>query len=163
MKNGNKKKIIVLCSMLVLLVATGFLNFYLNGKLGDNSDMGGDGGIVTTTYFGTFRSDREAQRQEIFTYLDSIVASEASSEEAKAAAESQKLELCEKIEQELTLENLIKASGFEDAVITMSTGNLNVVVKADNELDNSQIAQILSIITRETTYTPSQVVIVPYN
>lgn len=93
MKN-NKKKIAILCGMLVLLVATGVLNFYLNDRA--KTPIVDDGQAVST-YFSSFRDDREATRQEMFTYLDTIIASDEASAEAKAAAETQKLELCTKM------------------------------------------------------------------
>lgn len=158
MKN-NKKKIAILCGMLVLLVATGVLNFYLSERAKTPAI---DDGQAVSTYFSSYRDDREATRQETFTYLDTIIASEDTSAEAKAAAEAQKLELCTKMEDELTLENLIKARGFDEAVVTMSTENVNVVVSTPDTLESAEVAQILTIITTETEYTPAQVIVVPY-
>ena len=65
-------------------------------------------------------------------------------------------------ENELVLENLIKARGFEDACVTMSTGNVNVVVK-DGDLNSQDVAQILWIVTEETGCSATDVVVVPYS
>lgn len=158
---ANKKKIIVLCGMILLLVATGVLNYYLNSR--NNSQEPTGDGTVVATYFSDYRDYRETTRQETFTYLDTIILSDASSAEAKAAAETQKLDLCSKMETELIIENLIKAKGFDDAVVSMTTGNINVVVKTADSLDSAQVAQILAIVTEQTDYKATEVIIIPYN
>lgn len=156
---ANKKKIIVLVSMILLLVATGVLNYFLNVK-GNTADNNGDDPI-TPTFFQSYRSDREVTREQEIETLNEIIASASSSAETIAEAEAQKLRICSAMETELILEGLIKAHGFEDAVVTISTENVNVVVK-DEEVTQEEAAQILSIITSETEYTALDVVIIPY-
>ena len=134
--SANKKKVIVLCSMVFLLVVTGALNFFLGQKLPVKNEVEGD---VITTFFSSYRQDREAGRAEEIAYLDSIIASESASETAKSEAETQKNLICQNIESELILEGLIKSQGFEDAVVTLSTSSCNIIIK-DQELtaDSSQ-------------------------
>ncbi len=153
------KKILVLSVMVVLLVATGVLNWALNDRLNSNEPAAAN--TVTETFFAAYRSDREATRESEFLYLDAIITSETSSAEAKAAAEEQKLGLVERMEQELQLETLIKSKGFEDAIVTMSDSGVNVVVGAA-ELSAEQAAQIYDIIQSETTFKAADVKIIPY-
>ena len=157
--SANKKKIIVLCTMVLLLVVTGVLNFFIGQKLpsGDPND-----GNTVTTFFASHRTNRESARAEEIAYLDAIISSEASSEAAKTEAEAQKQLLCKNIETELVLEGLIKAHGFENVIVTMSTSNCNVIIKSD-ELTKEQVGQVKGIITEETDYLPTQLVIVSYN
>ncbi|MDD3947656.1 MAG: SpoIIIAH-like family protein [Clostridia bacterium] len=155
---ANKKKIIVLVAMIVLLVATGCLNYFLNVKQ-DNIDTVDAG--TQPTFFETYRSDRVTTREQEITYLDEIIVSEASSDEAVAAAESQKLALTTAMETELVIEGLIKAAGYTDCVVTISTNNVNVVVK-DSELTLEEAAQIYNTIASETDFTAADVVIIPY-
>ena len=157
------KKAIVLSVMVVLLVATGVLNWALNDKLlteGTEQPAGAES--VTETFFATYRSDREATRESEYLYLDSIIASAEVSEESKASAEQQKLALVMRMEQELTLEALIKAKGFEDAIVAISDNGVNVVVGTD-QLSADEATQILSIITEETDYQATDVKIIPYS
>lgn len=154
---ANKKKIIVLVAMITLLVATGCLNYFLNVKqnpdpVDANSEL---------TFFETYRADRVTTREQEIAYLDEMIASEASSDEAVAAAEAERLALTAAMETELILEGLIKACGYSDCVVTISTENVNVVVK-DSELTLEEAAQILNIIVSETDYTAPDVVIIPY-
>lgn len=156
---ARTKKIIVLSVMVALLVATGVLNWALNDKLLD-SDRGGEA-TVTETFFASYRSDRDATRESEFLYLDAIMTSETSSEAAKAEAEEQKLGLVERMETELRLEALVKAKGFDDAIVTMSEDGVNVVVGA-SEVTDQQRMQICDIIQTETTFKASDVKIIPY-
>ena len=49
----------------------------------------------------------------------------------------------------MIVENLIKAKGFEDAVIFLSNDIANVVVKATG-LKQNEVAQITDIVTKTT-------------
>ena len=162
--SSNAKKVIILCSMVALLVLTGVLNFALNSDWFSKTGDGGDqltGGDVVETFFSTYRTSRETARAEEMSYYDAIIASETSSEEAKATAETMRQVLLNNIEAELVIESLIKAKGFDDAVVTMSTNNVNVIVNK-SELESQEVAQILNVILEETDYTASEVVVVPY-
>lgn len=59
-----------------------------------------------------------------------------------------KLELTDTMEKELLIEGLLKAKGFEDAVITISDTAVNVIVK-QKDLTKQQVAQVLEIVLRE--------------
>ena len=160
---SRTKKAIVLSVMVVLLVATGVLNWALNDKLlTNNNDKPANADGVAETFFASYRSDRESTRESECLYLDSIIASTDVSEESKLSAEQQKLALVIRMEQELTLEALIKAKGFDDAVVAISDNGVNVVVGTD-ELTADEATQILSIITEETEYKATDVKIIPYN
>lgn len=154
------KKIIVLSVMVALLVATGVLNWALNDRLTASDPI--DANAVTETFFSAYRSEREATRESEFLYLDAIISSETSSEAAKTAAEEQKLGLVERMEKEMQLESLVKAKGFEDAIVTVSDSGVNVVV-GTAELTAEQAAQIYDIVRSETDLTAGDVKIIPYN
>ena len=154
------KTIIVLAVMVALLVATGVLNWALNDRLTASDPI--DANAVTETFFSAYRSEREATRESEFLYLDAIISSETSSEAAKTAAEEQKLGLVERMEKEMQLESLVKAKGFEDAIVTMSDSGVNVVV-GTAELTAEQAAQIYDIVRSETDFAAGDVKIIPYN
>ena len=160
---ANKKKAIVLVAMVLLLVATGCLNYFLNvkGVIGNAGNNNGDDGIVTPTFFASYRTDRELTRQQQIQLLDEIIASETSSEEAVTSAQAEKLNMTKLMEQELILEGLIKAKGFEDCVVTMSTTNVNVVVM-DSELSQDEAAIIQNVIVSEANYPVENIVVIPY-
>ena len=161
---SNKKKIIIICSMVVLLVAAAYLNVLISKKTTDTvSTTVGDENSATVSFFASYRSARDASRQESFMYYDSIINSETASAAAVTSAEGKREELVGFTETELVLEGLIKAKGFEDAVVTISTANVNAIVKKNGEIDATDAAQILSIITEETGVSASKVIITPYS
>lgn len=157
---SNKKKIVIICTMVVMLVTAGYLNVLLANKNSNNqSESVLNTGSVSV--FSAMKTDRDTVRAQSYTYLDSIIQSSSASAEAKQDAEKEKMSLIKFADNELVLENLIKARGFEDACVTMSTGNINVVVK-DDELTAVDVAQILGIVTEETGCSATDVIIVPY-
>ena len=60
----------------------------------------------------------------------------------------------------MLLEGLLKAKGFEDVFVTLSDESINVVVK-DAELNQSEVAQILELVQRETSASAQNVKIIP--
>lgn len=155
---SKKKKIIVLCSMVALLVLTGCLNYFLNRP---NSNKPTDADNQTyTDYFTSSHADREASRSETVMYYNAIIESEASSAEAKAQAEKDLAALVSSMETEQRLESLIKAIGYQDCLVTIGTSNVNVILKA-KELTDQEVAQVLDIIISETDKTAPNVRIKP--
>lgn len=160
---SNKKKIVIICTMVVMLVAAAYLNVLLATKSNNNQpDIQNSANSGAISVFSAMKTDRDSVRAQSFTYLDSILESSTASSEAKADAEKEKLNLIKCQDCELVLENLIKARGFEDACVTMTTENVNVVVK-DQDLTAQDVAQILGIVTDETGCKPTSVIIVPYS
>ncbi len=155
---GKKSKILVLMGMVALLVVTGVLNIYLNRSAEKASAS--EVTASTADFFVTYRADRTATRSESIMYLDAIISSESSSEDAVSKAEAEKLALTKAMDTELVLEGLIKAAGFEEAVVTSSTENVNVIVKS-SELQAEQVARILQIVTTETGKKAGSVRIIP--
>lgn len=154
----KKKKILILSLMVVLLVATGIVNVLLNSNAA--SDDVDDTLGTASDYFVQYRTERLATRTRSLEILDEIIANASSTDEQVAAATQSKLEVTAVMEKELVLEGLIKAFGFEDCVVTMSTNNINVMIKLA-ELEATQVAQILNTIVTETGADPLIVNVIP--
>ena len=152
----KKTKIIVITAMVLLLGITGYLNIMLN-----NSITNEDSGVIqTASYFQTYRSTRESTRDQELLYYDAIITNENSTADAVQKAENLKLELINQMEQELVVEGLIKAKGFEDCIVSMLEGNVNAVVKA-KELSSSEVAQILAVIQSQLNTSLENIKIIP--
>ncbi len=152
----KRTKIIILSAMILLLGVTAYLNVVLNSSITNNDTV-----IETSSYFQTYRSDRESTRDQEMLYYDAIIASDTSSEDAVKNAQDAKLSLVSQMEKELVVEGLIKAKGFEDCVVTISDNNVNAVVKASS-LTSSQVAQIVSVIQTElSTINLANIKIIP--
>ena len=156
---SKKKKIIILTGMVALLVLTGVLNIVLN-LTADGDALNVSGTDVYTDFFTSYRDYRDESREQTLMYYDELIASESASEEAKAEAEAAQLRLMEDMETELTLEGLIRALGFEDAIVTSTTENINVIVKCA-ELTGTQAARIKEIVVSETGLSALNLRIIP--
>ncbi len=120
------------------------------GMLEDTVNLGSvelDG----STYFVEYRMQRDRVRGQEIELLKDIVNNTSSSIEAKQEAERKLISLVSKMEQELMLENMIKAKGFEDVVFFFKDGVANVVVLAEELTDAEffQIAEATAKITEE--------------
>lgn len=160
---SKTKKILVLSVMVILLVTTGVLNFVLNDKLtgATNNPGSSNDNTVTQTFFAAARSDREATRESEFLWLDAIVKSDSSSQNAKTDAEQQKMLLIKRMEQELSLETTIKGKGFEDAIVTIGDGGVSVVV-GKAEISKVEATQIKAAVVSELSCDPGIVKVIPY-
>lgn len=155
---SKKKKIIIVSCFTVLLLGAGVLNLVLNKTI--LSDQAKTTAVTNANFFSTYRTDRTDTRNQEILYLDAIIASGNTSAEAKATAEAKRQELVGLMETELALEGLIKAKGFNDAVISSSTSAINVIVKSA-ELSADEVAQIVDIIETQTSYTIDNIKIIP--
>ena len=158
---ANKKKIIVLVSLVILLAGVACLNYFLTVQKAKTSSSNTETISATPTFFATYRDDRKATRSQEILYLEEIMASTTSDETTIANAEKMYLDLISTMETESTLEGLIKGYGFDDCIVTISDNNVNVVIK-DSELTLEETAQVLSIITDQTEYTAADVIVIPY-
>ena len=152
---SKKKKIIILVVMVALLVVTGYLNIALNNNVTTTSTT-----VTTTDFYAGYRADRQNSRETSIMYYDSIIASADSSEEAKAIASASRQELVDAMEKELIIEGLIKGVGFEDVVLTTTSENINVVVKA-SELSSTDVAKIAKIVQDQTGRSLDNIKIIP--
>jgi len=111
-------------------------------------------------FFASFREERESVREKEIEYLDSIITNANSDKESLKDAQDQKIELTRIMEKEMTVEGMLKAKGFSDAVVTLRTGSVNVVVSA-SDITDAQAAQILDIVRRETGESAENIKIIP--
>ncbi|MBQ3597053.1 MAG: SpoIIIAH-like family protein [Clostridia bacterium] len=156
---GNKKKIIVLSCMIALLAVTAVFNFVFTSNVYDQDAVAT---VTSANYFAQYRSERLNTRNEELLQLDNIIASSSEGSVERNQALSMKTELTKITETELLLESLIKAYGFEDAVVVigLDSGNVNVITKSAN-LTTEDAIKIYSIIQEENVASPENVKIIP--
>lgn len=148
--SSRAKKVLVLTCFCVLLLVTGGVNIYLNNIASQEANANVN--IQSSAnFFTNYRSDRQETRNQEILYLDAIIASEATSAEAKANAEAERLSLVSKMETIMTIENLIKAKGFEDVIVSASSGSINVIVETAG-LTNTEVAQIVDVVKNNSNY-----------
>lgn len=155
----KKKKIIILSCMIALLAVTAVFNFVLT-----TAPISSGGEVATLSsanYFTQYRSERITTRNEELLQLDEIIATSAENSKERSDALSMKIELTEMTEKEMMLESLLKAYGFEDAVVVMGidSGNVNVIAKSQ-DLSADDAVIIYTIVSEEIAVTPENVNII---
>ncbi len=155
----KKKKVIVLSCMIALLAITAVFNFVLTtGTIESDESLL----VSSANYFAQYRNERLLTRNEELLQLDAIIASAEDNSEEKANALAMKIELTSITEKELLLESLIKAYGFEDAVVVigLESENVNVIAKTQ-QLTTDDAIVIYSIVAEEANVSPENVKIIP--
>jgi len=152
---SKRKKILILVSMVVLLVVTGYLNVALNTT---NSDL--ETTTTTANFFTTCRADKIASRNYQIELYTSIIETSTDQEEIEKA-KADRAAIAAKVESELVLEGLIVASGYEDVIVTSANDSTNVFVKTSTGLTSDEVASILSILTNEAKVLATNVKIIP--
>ena len=156
---SKKKKIVILSAMVALLLVTGFVNVALNSSLSSSASQA-SATTTTANFYTNYRNEREATRTQEIQFYDSIIASTTSSDDAKVEAEANKIALITQMEKELVTEGIIRGKGFEDAIVTSSSTNVNVFVKSA-ELTSVEVAQITSIVTDQLNVEIDKIIIIP--
>ena len=87
---------------------------------------------------------------------------EVTDPETRETAQQGVLALAQNTETETSIENLIRAKGFEDAVCYINNGSANVVVKAES-IDSSDAAAISEIVTEQSGIPAEKIKIVELN
>ena len=154
----KKRKIIVLSCMIALLAVTAIFNFVLSGSPVDSTEASAN----SVSYFAQYRLERINARNEELLQIDEVLTSASAESEEYANALSLKTEIAVNTERELLLESLIKAYGFEDAVVVigLDSDNVNVITKSE-ELSTDDAIQIYTIISEELNVSPENVKIIP--
>ena len=111
-------------------------------------------------YFETAKKERETARTEIAETVTEILKDSKLSEEDKKTALSKLETLTARAQSESNIETLLKAKGFEKAVVIIGDGGVSVVVKSEG-LTSAQTLQIQDIVTAEAKVPLSDIKIIP--
>ncbi|MGB4289178.1 MAG: SpoIIIAH-like family protein [Tepidanaerobacteraceae bacterium] len=110
-------------------------------------------------FFIEYKLERDRLRGQEADYLRELINNPNASTESKEKAQQELIALSQKVEKEMLVENLIRAKGFEDAVIFYSDDHINVVVKTDG-LMQKDIAQITDVVTKTTGVSVDKITII---
>ena len=111
------------------------------------------------SYFSSTQVSRARARDEALEVLQSVVDSSNTDEVAKTQALADISQIAKDMEAESNIETLVVAKGFEQCVAVISSGAINVVVKAET-LTQSDIAIINEIVYEQSGIMPANVKIV---
>lgn len=160
------KKQIVLTTLVFALGLAIYLNwqfatnsegFAMTGKPTDTSEQGsssknyGDASFVSgsnvdaATYFTEARLERQKSRDNAIETMKSVLASTAMEQSEIDKAVAAAGQIAENIENESTMETLIKAKGFKDCMVYIDGETVSAMVQTEGLLP-SEAAQIKDVI-----------------
>ena len=165
---------VVIIAAVVLVGLAVYLNYrwfydpigslgYGDNNMDDNLDgsetTGGESDGTENDYFSATVLNRQQSRDEAIDVLKLVTENEDASEEAKAEAAAKISKIALDIQNEVNIETLVKAKGFEDCVAIISDDAVSVIVKAES-LQANQAAQILAIVYETTGIAPQNISII---
>lgn len=131
----------------------------MDDNFSDSQTAGGDATEGESNYFTATALDRQEARDEALDVLKLVTENEDSSEEARAEAATKISKIAVDIQNEASIESLVKAKGFEECVAVISEDTVSVIVSAES-LQAAQAAQIFTIVYETTGITPDKVSII---
>ena len=153
------KRFYVIGSLVLLLGLTIWLNVAFNNTEDTQINAGATDGTTTETsgnFFVDFRSNRQKTRDKELKDLDTIINNASTDAATLSDAQQMKLQISSNMEKELIIEGILVARGFEDAVVTINNGSVNVIVKKDS-ITTEQAAQIYDTVVSETSAKASDI------
>ena len=112
-------------------------------------------------YFAASRLSREQARDEAVSTLKELSESETADQTAKDEAAAQISALAEDSVTEANIESMIRAKGYEDAVVMIGDESVNVVVSPpEGGLQATDVTVIKDIVVAEAGVTAGQIKIV---
>ena len=112
------------------------------------------------TYFVQAKLDREQARASQKDMLTEMINNTNVDEAKKQECADNLLEIQQRIEKETAAEAMIESKGFSEVYVRIDDDTVDVVVNK-SELSDSELAQIMDIVTRKTGMKESQVRISP--
>ena len=100
-------------------------------------------------FFIDYKLERDRLRSQEADYLRELINNPNASIESKEKAQQDLIALSQKVEKEMVVENLIKAKGFDDVVVYLDEGIVNVILP-EGTLSSAKVAQIQDIIVSQT-------------
>ena len=144
------KKIALIVSMVAVLVVAAVLNVTLLATKNNGSEPTGD--TVQTGFFTTSRLDRQSYRNEEIALLNEILAMEGDMyAEARQNALIKKQAIVDAMENELLIETILKAKGYDDVLVYISPDmkSASVIINKDTA-DEQDSAIIYTVIAAES-------------
>ncbi|MGN8912812.1 SpoIIIAH-like family protein [Anaerofustis butyriciformans] len=117
---------------------------------------------LSSEFFSEYRLNRDKVRSQNLEALQNITKDTSLDKEIIKEAVEESVSISKLSETELVVENLIKAKGFDDAIVIIHAGYANVIVDAAS-LSPSDAAQIQNIVNKECNIAISKVTIATSN
>ena len=107
-----------------------------------------------------FRSDRELVRKVEIEQLNALIGDESAGQDIRDRAREKLIQLTGWMEQEVTVEGVLRAEGYADPLVTVHADSVNVLVRTA-ALTQADAAKILSLAARETGQSGGNIKVIP--
>lgn len=114
---------------------------HLIGPVMGSAETGDWGFDESGSFFVEYRLQRERVRSQEIEMLEQLIGNNKASAESKLQAEAMLLDLILLMEQELLVENMLRAQGYDDAIFFYRNRAATVMVKK-GELSEREFVQI---------------------
>lgn len=101
-----------------------------------------------STYILDMKMTREKQRNELVQDLNEMINNPSTTEESRKEASNMKLGLVKSQDTELKIENILSTKGYEEALVYISDGKVNVVVN-EKKIDKTDAAKIFDLVAEQ--------------
>lgn len=181
--SDQRKSLLVFVTVLVLLAAGSYL--YLNWSTSNQMQYETIGAIGSgspnlvepqidqnennqeeadeeddSSFFAEYRLERERTRSQRIDILNMVINNPNTAPEVRLDAQKELEQIAEKTETEMVVENLLTAKGFEDALLFIHDGSVDVIVKTTDGLTQAEAIQIRDIVARSLNIPMADVVII---
>lgn len=129
-----------------------------NSLMEPGSVMLTSGSSVSDSIISEAKLNREQLRAKNKEMLMEIVNSESLDEAAKQAAVNKLADISDTSQKEIAAELLLEAKGFSNAVVSVTDGNVDVVINS-TKLDDTLRAQVEDIVKRKTGVSADKITI----
>ena len=109
-------------------------------------------------YFKNLRSDRNKAREEALDIIEELLGRTNLTEEEKKSATDKATALAAAAEAEASIETVLKAKGFKNALVVIGERDVNVIV--DTAPDTSKTLQIQDAVLSKTDFTAADIKII---
>ena len=121
----------------------------------------GETDVTMSEYFANVRLNRAQARDSAVATLGAVSETEGASQETIDTALAEITLVAEYTIMEAELESLILAKGFEECVVFINDGGINVTVPASGEgLSTADVARITDIVLTETDFEAENLTII---
>jgi stage III sporulation protein AH len=164
---GFGRRQVTLVSLVILIAVAGYINITheddesmpVSGVIDIQQQEPPQPSQAEDDYFTLSRHERDKSRSAAMDVFREVTQDSQGTAESKENAQNELTASAKAIETETLLEGLIKAKGFEDAIVYISDDNINVVVKTIG-LTPSQVAQIKDLVIENIKVTVDKIKIV---
>ena len=126
----------------------------------ENNSQEASTGVKGSGFFVEYRLERERSRGYQIQLLREIINNTNSDGESRKKAQDQLYVISNNLQKELEVESLIRAKGYQDAVVFLEGKTVTVVIQAKT-LSQEDAIKITDLVSRSTGVGAQNIVIIP--